>query len=105
MSKPRELGCFYLVDDSLGPIRYKRNVEYVISVEPLSWLPGKAYVHFEDVSNGYDTAGPIKIQHRKNGTAFVQFEGKRYDIDESDFRPQYLRKFLFIESAKNKQEA
>ena len=83
MSNPRTLGPFYLVDDSLGPCRYKRNVDHVISVEPLSWLPGKAYIHYEDVANGYDTAGPTKIYHRKNGTAYIQFEGKRYDIDEN----------------------
>jgi len=83
MSKPRRFGCFYLVSDSLGPFRYKREVDHIISVEALSWLSGKAYVLYYDQNFFYDTAGPLKICHRKNGTAYVQFEGKRYDINES----------------------
>ncbi len=91
MGNPRSLGPFYLCGDTLGPCRYKREVEEVISVEALSWLPGKAYVHYYDAGLFFDVAGPVKIYHRKNGTAYVQFEGKRYDIDESKpDTPQYV---------------
>lgn len=83
MSKPRSLGCFYLVDDSLGRCRYKREVDYVYAVQALSWAPGKAYVHYWDLGGFTDTAGPIKIHHRKNGSAYISFDGKRYNIDES----------------------
>ncbi len=83
MGNPRLLGPYYLVGDCLGPCRYKREVERVDAIEVLSWAPGKAYVHYRDAGLFDDTAGPVKIYHRKDGSAYVQFEGKRYTVDET----------------------
>ena len=81
MSNPRSLGCFYLVGDSLGPCRYKREVERVDYVEPISWRPGYAWVGYYDAQCYTDMAGPLKIYQRKDGTSYVQFAGRRWNVD------------------------
>ena len=81
MGNPRSLGCFYLVNDSLGPCRYKREVDRVEYVEPMSWKPGYAWVGYYDALNYTDMAGPLKIYQRKNGTSYVRFAGRRWDVD------------------------
>lgn len=91
MSNPRSLGPFYLVGDTLGPCRYKREVETVDYVEPISWKPGYAWVGYYDAQQYTDMAGPVKIYHRKDGSAYVRFEGKRYDVDETKLdKRQYI---------------
>lgn len=81
MGNPRSLGPFYLCGDLLGPCRYKREIERVDWVEPLSWKPGYAMIGYSDAGGFGDSAGPIKIYQRKNGTHYVQFAGRRWDID------------------------
>lgn len=91
MGNLRSLGPFYLCGDALGPCRYKREVDCVEYVEPISWKPGYAWVGYYDAQLYWDKAGPVKIYHRKNGTAYVQFEGKRYNIDENKLdKRQYI---------------
>ena len=81
MGNPRSLGPFYLCGDLVGPCRYQREVVRVDWVEPLSWKPGYAMVGYTDAGRFGDSAGPIKIYERKNGTHYVQFTGRRGDVD------------------------
>lgn len=81
MGNPRSLGPFYLCGDALGPCRYKREVATVDYVEPISWKPGYAWVGYYDALGYTDMAGPLKIYQRRNGTHYVQFEGRRWDVD------------------------
>lgn len=59
----------------------KSNLDYVISVENCPWKEGYAIAKWQDkFYPNIETSRPIKIQYRKDGTGFVSFEGKRYNI-------------------------
>ena len=77
-----DTGPFYRFEPE-RPVRYQRDVQSVTAVECFDiWNnpPTKAYVHFQSI--GFDDmSGLIKIQERKNGSHYVVFCGKRYDID------------------------
>jgi predicted heme/steroid binding protein len=70
-------------NDQLKCVRYKRNFKrllYITFFDCWNNPPQRLYAHYDDFDEGQDMSNPIKINHRKNGTTYFQFEGKRYDI-------------------------
>ena len=88
--KNSDLGCFYKFEPD-RPVRYKREVEHVTAVEPCSFKQGYAWVYYSEQTFS-DMSGLIKIYYRKNNTAYVNFNNKRYDIIPNDYRRQFINK-------------
>lgn len=75
-------GC-HSQNDQLRCVRYKRDFERLTHISFFDcWNnpPQKVNAHYRDFSEGLDMSNPIKIYHRKNGTHYFQFEGRRYDV-------------------------
>ncbi|QHI73795.1 hypothetical protein [Aminipila terrae] len=71
-------------NDNIRPVKFKREIVKVVSVSLFDkWNipPTKAYVRYQCDYKGIDMSKPLKIHTRKNGTNYVCFNGKRYDID------------------------
>lgn len=70
-------------NDQLRKVRYKRNFDRLTHISFFDcWNnpPTQAFAHYHDFDEGSDMSNPIKIEHRNNGTHYIQFEGKRYDV-------------------------
>lgn len=79
--QPNEIGCFYKVELD-RPIQHKRHVDRVESVKYCNFKEGYAEVYYTDGTGLYCSSdiAYVKIYDRKNGSHYVQFNGKRYNV-------------------------
>jgi hypothetical protein len=62
------------------PMFTKRDVEKVCSVEKCPWKDGYSWVIYQQKWENNTGTALVKIYYRKDGTEYITFEGKRYNI-------------------------
>lgn len=63
------------------PMFSKREVDYIVSVLSCPWKDGYALVKWQELMwDNINESRPIKIQYKKDGIGYINFEGRRYNV-------------------------